>query len=115
MERAVVGQAQINETDEPGPADSHRPVYEVERLSKVYPRNRFLALENVELVLGKGEFVSVIGSSGCGKSTLLKIMAGLIPPTSGRVVLEHRPVMGPRADIGMMFQQATLLPSLRPR
>ena len=110
MERAVAGQTRINEIDEPGPADSHRPVYEIERLTKVYPRNQFLALKNVELLLSRGEFASVIGSSGCGKSTLLKIMAGLIPPTSGRVVLEHRPVMGPRADIGMMFQQATLLP-----
>ena len=110
MERTVAGQTRINEIDEPGPADSHRPVYEIERLTKVYPRNQFLALKNVELLLSRGEFASVIGSSGCGKSTLLKIMAGLIPPTSGRVVLEHRPVMGPRADIGMMFQQATLLP-----
>jgi NitT/TauT family transport system ATP-binding protein len=64
----------------------------------------------VNLTLHKGEFVSVVGSSGCGKSTLLKIMAGLLPPTTGRVVLEGKPVTGPRADIGMMFQQATLLP-----
>ena len=92
------------------PADAHRPVYAIERLSKVYPRNQVRALDNVDLVLARGEFASVIGSSGCGKSTLLKVMAGLIPPTSGRVVLEQRPVMGPRADIGMMFQQATLLP-----
>jgi NitT/TauT family transport system ATP-binding protein len=94
----------------PEPADAHRPVYEISRLSKVYPRNNLKALDDVNLVLGKGEFASVIGSSGCGKSTLLKIMAGLLPPTAGRVVLEHKPVMGPRADIGMMFQQATLLP-----
>ena len=92
------------------PADAHRPVYVIERLSKVYQRNQLRALDDVNLVLGKGEFASVIGSSGCGKSTLLKVMAGLMPPTSGRVVLEQRPVMGPRSDIGMMFQQATLLP-----
>ncbi len=87
-----------------------RPVYEIERLSKTYARNRLVALDNVNLTINKGEFVSVIGSSGCGKSTLLKIMAGLMPPTTGRVVLEGRPVVGPRPDIGMMFQQATLLP-----
>ena len=58
------------------PADAHRPVYEIERLSKVYPRNQVRALDDVNLVLGKGEFASVIGSSGCGKSTLLKVMAG---------------------------------------
>lgn len=87
-----------------------RPVYEIERLSKTYARNRLVALDNVNLTINKGEFVSVIGSSGCGKSTLLKIMAGLMPPTTGRVVLEGRPVVGPRPGIGMMFQQATLLP-----
>lgn len=91
------------------PAD-HRPVYQIERLSKIYARNKFQALKDVDLTLRKGEFGAVIGSSGCGKSTLLKIMAGLMPPTSGRVMLEDQPVMGPRRDIGMMFQQATLLP-----
>lgn len=87
-----------------------RPVYQIERLSKTYARNKLVALSDVNLSINKGEFVSVIGSSGCGKSTLLKIMAGLMPPTKGRVVLEGKPVMGPRPDIGMMFQQATLLP-----
>lgn len=91
-------------------ASSTRPVYEIERLSKTYARNKLVALDNVNLTIQQGEFVSVIGSSGCGKSTLLKIMAGLMPPTTGRVVLEGRPVVGPRPDIGMMFQQATLLP-----
>ncbi len=92
------------------PAADARPVYEVARLGKTFGRNAFEALRDINLVLEKGEFVSVIGSSGCGKSTLLKIMAGLIPPSRGRVFLNGTPVMGPRADIGMMFQQATLLP-----
>jgi len=87
-----------------------RPVYEITRLSKTYARNRLVALSDVNLTLREGEFVAVIGSSGCGKSTLLKIMSGLMPPTTGRVALEGKPVTGPRADIGMMFQQATLLP-----
>jgi NitT/TauT family transport system ATP-binding protein len=87
-----------------------RPVYEISGLSKTYARNRLVALSDVNLTLHEGEFVSVIGSSGCGKSTLLKIMSGLMPPTAGRVMLEGKPVTGPRADIGMMFQQATLLP-----
>jgi NitT/TauT family transport system ATP-binding protein len=96
---------------DPGPAAStERPVYEIQRLSKTYARNELVALQGVNLSLHRGEFVSVVGSSGCGKSTLLKIMAGLLPPTTGRVVLEGKPVLGPRADIGMMFQQATLLP-----
>ena len=92
------------------PAGDTRPVYEIARLTKRYARGNVLALEDVNLTLAKGEFAAVIGSSGCGKSTLLKIMAGLMPPTSGRVVLDGRSVMGPREDIGMMFQQATLLP-----
>lgn len=86
------------------------PVYELTRVSKTYARNSVVALEDVDLTLRKGSFTSVIGSSGCGKSTLLKIMAGLIPPSKGRVILQGEPVRGARRDIGMMFQQATLFP-----
>ena len=86
------------------------PVYELSRVGKTYARNAIKALEGITLTLNRGSFTSVIGSSGCGKSTLLKIMAGLIPPTTGRVILAGRPVTGPRRDIGMMFQQATLFP-----
>ncbi len=85
-------------------------VYELANVGKTYARNKVVALEGVGLTLTKGSFSSVIGSSGCGKSTLLKIMAGLIPPSTGRVVLQNKPVIGPRRDIGMMFQQATLFP-----
>lgn len=85
-------------------------VYELSGVEKTYGRNGVRALEGITLSLNKGGFSSVIGSSGCGKSTLLKIMAGLIPPTKGRVILAGRPVTGPRRDIGMMFQQATLFP-----
>jgi len=87
-----------------------KAIYELTSVSKTYSRNKVVALEDVSLTLSDGSFSSVIGSSGCGKSTLLKIMAGLIPPTSGRVMLQGKPVIGPRRDIGMMFQQATLFP-----
>lgn len=86
------------------------PIYELSGVGKTYARNSLQALDNITLTLNRGGFASVIGSSGCGKSTLLKIMAGLIPPSSGRVVLSGKPVTGPRRDIGMMFQQATLFP-----
>jgi NitT/TauT family transport system ATP-binding protein len=89
---------------------SHDVVYQLSGVSKTYARNAVHALEDINLTLGKGSFSSIIGSSGCGKSTLLKIMAGLIPPSRGRVVLQGRPVTGSRRDIGMMFQQATLFP-----
>ncbi|WP_420334354.1 ABC transporter ATP-binding protein [Roseibium sp.] len=91
-------------------ASPDAPVYELTNVSKTYARNAVVALEDVNLTLRHGSFTSVIGSSGCGKSTLLKIMAGLIPPTKGRVILQDKPVTGPRRDIGMMFQQATLFP-----
>jgi NitT/TauT family transport system ATP-binding protein len=84
-------------------------VYQLTGVGKTYAR-AVHALQDVSLTLRKGSFSSVIGSSGCGKSTLLKIMAGLIPPTTGRVVLQGEPVTGSRRDIGMMFQQATLFP-----
>jgi NitT/TauT family transport system ATP-binding protein len=86
------------------------PVYQLRNVGKTYARNAITALESVNLTLTKGSFSAVIGSSGCGKSTLLKIMSGLIPPSTGLVVLQNRPVTGPRRDIGMMFQQATLFP-----
>jgi NitT/TauT family transport system ATP-binding protein len=86
------------------------PVYELNSVSKTFALRAVHALDNVDLTLERGTFSAVIGSSGCGKSTLLKIMAGLVPPSSGRVVLAGKPVTGPRRDIGMMFQQATLFP-----
>ena len=85
-------------------------VYRLSNVGKTYARNAVVALEEISLTLRRGSFSSVIGSSGCGKSTLLKIMAGLLSPSTGRVVLQDRPVTGPRRDIGMMFQQATLFP-----
>ena len=87
-----------------------RPVYQLRRVDKTFARRSVHALDHVDLTLAEGSFSAVIGSSGCGKSTLLKIMAGLEPPTSGSVMLRGEPVTGPRRDIGMMFQQATLLP-----
>jgi len=86
------------------------PVFSLRGVGKTYPRRNVEALGRVDLTLEAGGFSSVIGASGCGKSTLLKIMAGLVPPSSGSVTLSGRPVTGPRREIGMMFQQATLFP-----
>lgn len=87
-----------------------RPVYRLHGVNRTFGDGRVVALQDVDLTLARGEFHSVIGSSGCGKTTLLKIMAGLLPPSAGKVMLADRPVLGPRPDIGMMFQQATLFP-----
>lgn len=86
------------------------PVYQLRNVSRSFGRVK--ALDTVNLDLRKGSFSSVIGPSGCGKSTLLKIMAGVTPPSTGSVMLEGAPVMGPRKEIGMMYQQATLFPWL---
>lgn len=66
------------------------------------------ALENIQLNVPGGEFISVVGPSGCGKSTLLRILAGLSPPTSGEVRINGEPVTGPRRDIGVVFQTPLL-------
>ncbi|MGR3803793.1 ABC transporter ATP-binding protein [Marinibacterium profundimaris] len=68
------------------------------------------ALKGVSLTLDQHEFVAVLGPSGCGKSTLLRLTAGLIAPTQGRVSVFGKPVDGPRDDVGIVFQNATLLP-----
>jgi NitT/TauT family transport system ATP-binding protein len=68
------------------------------------------AVSSATLAVARGEFVSLLGPSGCGKSTLLMIIAGLEPATRGRIILDGTPVAGPRRDIGVIFQDATLLP-----
>jgi NitT/TauT family transport system ATP-binding protein len=68
------------------------------------------AVERVSVDVRAGEFVSILGPSGCGKSTLLMMVAGLETPTAGAIAIDGRPMTGPRAEIGMMFQDATLLP-----
>lgn len=74
-----------------------------------------IALENVSLTIADGEFACLVGPSGCGKSTLLKAVAGLVRPTSGRILVGGRPVLGPGADRGMVFQSYTLYPWLTVR
>jgi NitT/TauT family transport system ATP-binding protein len=92
--------------------DSARPLYQLRGVSKTFGNGAIRALDPVDLDLREGTFSTVIGPSGCGKSTLLKIMAGVAPPSSGSVMLDGQPVTGPRREIGMMYQQATLFPWL---
>lgn len=68
------------------------------------------ALRGISLDVRENEFVTIVGPSGCGKSTLLKLVAGLLSPTHGRVLLAGEPVDRPRPDVGLVFQQPVLLP-----
>lgn len=68
------------------------------------------ALDKFSATINAGELVCILGPSGCGKTTLLWAMSGLHPLTSGRILLDGTPVVGPRPEIGMVFQEANLLP-----
>ena len=72
----------------------------------------FVALERIDLLVRKGDFVSLIGHSGCGKSTLLNLVAGLLQPTEGALLLAEREIAGPGPDRGVVFQNHSLLPWL---
>jgi ABC-type nitrate/sulfonate/bicarbonate transport system ATPase subunit len=71
-----------------------------------------LALQATDLDVDENDFITILGPSGCGKSTLLRIVAGLDTQTAGEVLLDGRPVHGPGADRGMVFQSYTLFPWL---
>jgi nitrate/nitrite transport system ATP-binding protein len=72
----------------------------------------FPALAGIDLCIRKGEFVSLIGHSGCGKSTLLNLVAGLLVPTEGAILLANREIASPGPDRGVVFQGHSLLPWL---
>lgn len=72
----------------------------------------FVALQDVNLSVAQGEFVTLIGHSGCGKSTLLNLVAGLLQQTSGNLICAGREIAGPGPDRGVVFQNHSLLPWL---
>jgi NitT/TauT family transport system ATP-binding protein len=69
-----------------------------------------VALQPTDLDVAHNDFITILGPSGCGKSTLLRIVAGLDLPTSGRVLMDGKPVSGPGPDRGMVFQSYSLFP-----
>jgi nitrate/nitrite transport system ATP-binding protein len=75
-------------------------------------KGSFCALQNVDLTVAKGEFVTLIGHSGCGKSTLLNLIAGLTTPTQGSLICANREIKGPGPERGVVFQNHSLLPWL---
>jgi len=85
-------------------------ILRVEKLGKMFGPTA--ALDGIDLVAHRREFLCVVGPSGCGKSTLIRILAGLETQTSGAVLLDGAPVTGPGCDRGMVFQGYTLFPWL---
>jgi NitT/TauT family transport system ATP-binding protein len=88
------------------------PAIEVLSAHKTYP-NGTVALQPVELSVAEGEFVTLLGPSGCGKSTLLKMVAGLLQPTDGRLLLWRKPVASldeSGRKLAFVFQAPTLMP-----
>ena len=101
-----------------GPPTAHAKI-EFEHVSKHFSvrdhgklrgDEQFTAVDDVSFSVQSGEFLVVVGPSGCGKSTLLDLLAGLTTPSSGRILLDGRPITGPGMDRGVVFQQYALFP-----
>jgi NitT/TauT family transport system ATP-binding protein len=90
-------------------AQASHPVVTGTSVGKTFANGSVVALDDATFSIEKGSFVSLVGPSGCGKSTLLRIISGLIAPTSGSLSVHGTKVAGPRQDVAMMFQRATLL------
>jgi NitT/TauT family transport system ATP-binding protein len=87
----------------------------VDRLGKTFrlpTGDTTIALRDIDILTHRREFLCVVGPSGCGKSTFVRILAGLDTATSGAVLVEDKPVLGPCSDLGMVFQGYTLFPWL---
>ena len=87
-----------------------KPLIEIRNLHKSY--GELKVLDDVNISIFPGEFVSVVGPSGCGKTTLLKIIGGLVEPTEGEVLMDGKPVKHAlkNAEFGYVFQSPVLLP-----
>jgi nitrate/nitrite transport system ATP-binding protein len=87
---------------------------EIGSVGMVFARRgqRFEALRDIDLNVARGEFVTLIGHSGCGKSTLLNLLAGLLVPTQGHLLLANKEIAGPGPERGVVFQNHSLLPWL---
>lgn len=89
------------------------PLFELQHITQVFGgRERFTALQDVQLRLHEGEFVVLVGPSGSGKSTLLRILTGLLPPTEGQVLYHGVPLQGVNPHATLVFQTFALFPWL---
>ncbi|RYY88793.1 MAG: ABC transporter ATP-binding protein [Comamonadaceae bacterium] len=89
-------------------------ILEVKGVAKTFPGRDggTVALQATDLLVQENDFITILGPSGCGKSTLLRMVAGLDTPSAGAIALDGKPVTGPGADRGMVFQSYTLFPWL---
>ena len=90
-------------------ADTAEPAVSVRGVGKVYPGG-FRALQGIDIDFPRGELTSLLGPSGCGKTTTLKIIAGLVEPTEGEVIVQGRRVSGPGPERAFVFQDFALMP-----
>jgi NitT/TauT family transport system ATP-binding protein len=90
----------------------NQTILAAEQISHTYtgPNGDVPALDSITLHLSRESLVCLVGPSGCGKSTLLRILAGLLRPSSGRVVLDAQPIVRAQRRIGIVFQKANLMP-----
>src|SRR5579872_1145291 len=95
--------------------DNNAALLSAEQIAKTFPLpagGEQTVLEDVSVSIAPGEVVALLGRSGSGKSTLLRILAGLIQPSSGRVLVKGLPLEGPNPSVAMVFQSFALLPWL---
>jgi NitT/TauT family transport system ATP-binding protein len=104
----TVPHLRVVDVGETGP----RAVIELDGITKTYRTSdgEVPSLRPVDVRIQDGEFVVIVGPSGCGKTTLLKMIAGLLPPTSGEIRVGGRVVTRPHRDVGIVFQAPLLLP-----
>jgi NitT/TauT family transport system ATP-binding protein len=95
-----------------GPDSERKPLLEAVGLGHDYEvrGSKVIALENVNLTIREGDFVTIVGPSGCGKSTLASMFAGLIKPTRGQALYDGKAIEGPSSERGMVFQELAVLP-----
>jgi NitT/TauT family transport system ATP-binding protein len=99
----------MSSTNESDSKSTAEVAVSVENVTKIYPGG-VEALNNMTLDFPKGELTSLLGPSGCGKTTLLKIIAGLLPATTGTVTVNGKPVKGPGRERAFVFQDFALMP-----
>ena len=88
------------------------PLLEAKSLSKTFDtaHSSVSAVGNISFTVAAGEFLCIVGPSGCGKTTILQLLAGLLPPTEGQVLLAGQPLTEPPPEISVVFQKPDLMP-----